>query len=112
MNNINTEGGEIQDGIERVTEPLADSARVVCQSICQESKNALCCASEQIRKNPVPSVVGAFAFGIAVGCLIMSGRHTPTFQDRYVDEPLDQAGDVVSNISKSIGRLVANLKFW
>ena len=112
MNTINQEGGQIEDDIERVSEPLADAARDLCQSICKESKNALCCASEQIKKNPVPIVVGAVAFGIAVGCLIMSGRHTPTFQERYVDEPLDQAGDVVSNISESIGRMIANLKFW
>ncbi len=77
-----------------------------------EPVDVLAHASDCIRKNPLSSVVGAAVFGLAVGCLIMSGRHEPTLQERFVGEPLEHANDVLSNISENLSRLVANLKFW
>ena len=74
-----------------------------------EASQMLACASDTIRKNPLPSVAAAAAFGIAIGYLIASGRHEPTFQERYVTEPLDQAAE---SIGSSFGRLYGNLKFW
>jgi hypothetical protein len=94
--------GHLGDILERTAQP-------VCNAICSEASHLLACASERIRQNPVPIVAGAVAFGIAIGYLIVSGRHTPTFQERYVSEPLDQA---VETIGSSFGRLYGNLKFW
>ena len=65
-------------------------------------------ANECIRENPMPSVAAAFAFGIAVGCLIMSGTHR-SWSERYVEEPTEQA---VDSLYESLGRLYATLKFW
>ncbi len=77
-----------------------------------EPVDVLAQASECIRKNPLSSVVGAAVFGLAVGCLIMSGRHEATLQERFVEEPMDHANEVLSNVSENLSRLVANLKFW
>lgn len=77
-----------------------------------EPVDVLAMTSDCIRKNPLSSVVGAAVFGLAVGCLIMSGRHTPTLQERYLDEPLGHANDLLSNVSENLARLAANLKFW
>ena len=100
------EFGEILD---RTAKPLRQASIDASRAICTEAKHALACATEQIRKNPVPIVVGAVAFGVAIGYLIVSGRQTDTFHERYVDEPLAQATDAISS---TFNRLYGNLKFW
>ncbi len=67
------------------------------------------CVSDQIRKNPISSVLGAAVFGAAVCYLILEGRHQPTFRERYVSGPLADAGDSVSDTFRSA---FDNLKFW
>lgn len=91
------------------TESGLDSSKDAYQCICSEAEDLLNSASEQIRKNPLPAVAGAFAFGIAIGYLVMSARHTPTMTERYLSEPLSETGDA---ISASLSRLLGNLKFW
>ncbi len=86
------------------TETITDEA--------SEPIDVLEITNDCIRKNPLASVMGAAVFGIAIGCLIMSGRHTPTMQERYVEEPLENANELLSNVSENLTRLVANLKFW
>jgi ElaB/YqjD/DUF883 family membrane-anchored ribosome-binding protein len=103
--NVDQLGQEFQQARQTV-ENAADEA---VRSVRTNAESALCCASESIRKNPIPIVVGAAAFGVAIGCLIMSGRHTPNFQERYLTEPLDHAGDALTN---SWGKLIGNIKFW
>lgn len=112
MSTTQQNDGELSAGAARAAEQFSQKAAEVCESLRSESENLLSCASEQIRKNPLPIVIGAVAFGVAVGCLIMSGRDAPTFQERYVDEPLDQAGDLLTTLSDTVGRFISNLKFW
>jgi hypothetical protein len=88
---------------------LQRTAQPVSHAIHDETSKLLAAASERIRQNPVPIVAGAVAFGIAIGYLIVAGRHTPTFQERYVSEPLDQAAE---SLGSTFGRLYENLKFW
>ena len=40
-------------------------------------------------------VVGAVAFGAAIGCMLMMARRQPTFRERYVDERLDSVREAV-----------------
>ncbi len=103
------EAAELSDTLASRAKPLIKSSRESCQAFRSEAGDFLACASERIRQNPVPAVAGAVAFGIAVGCLIMSGRHTATASERFISEPLEDAGDA---ISASLGRLFGNLKFW
>lgn len=49
---------------------------------------------DYVRENPVPVVIGAFVAGLLVG-LALSRRHEPTARERYVDEPLQQAKDLL-----------------
>ena len=95
--------------IGKKVESLEQSAREAAATLRSESQNAANCATDYIRKNPLPVVAGAFAFGIAVGYLIVSSRHTPTYQERYLREPFDHANDALSN---TFNRLAGNLKFW
>jgi len=109
MDNLPKTAGKFGETINRKAESLEQIALEAAENLRHESQNAACCASDYIRKNPLPMVAGAFAFGIAVGYLIVSGRHTPTFQERYLREPLDHANDALSN---TFHRLAGNLKFW
>ncbi len=77
----------------------------VSQKTCQACE----CVSDQIRKNPISSVLGAAVFGAAVCYLILEGRHQSTFRERYVSGPLADAGDSVSDTFRSA---IDHLKFW
>lgn len=112
MDNIPKTAEQLGEAIARKVEPLEQKARETVAKVREESHNAVCCASDYVSKNPLSSLVGAVAFGVAIGCLIMSGRQAPTLQQRYVKEPLDQASDMLSKVSESLGSLASNLKFW
>ncbi len=100
---------KLNDQLLQAAEPLQQAAKNAYRTAREEGCQMISGASERIRQNPVPVVVGAVAFGIAVGCLIMSGRHTPTFQERYVDEPVAQVTDTINT---TLARLYETLKFW
>jgi ElaB/YqjD/DUF883 family membrane-anchored ribosome-binding protein len=68
-----------------------DTARDMCQSATLRAEETLATSKEYVRQNPVLVVVGAFAFGAAIGCMLMMARRQPTFRELYVDEPLDAA---------------------
>lgn len=82
-------------------QPLEDAAEQTCHSIRTEAGRALSCANSRIRANPLPAVAGAFAFGIAVGCLIMSGRSREDFHSHGLRESLDDAGKAMSHSLRS-----------
>lgn len=52
------------------------------------TRNTLATTKEYVRRHPVPVVLGAIAFGAAVGCLVMMARRKPTFGELYADEPM------------------------
>lgn len=115
-----------------------DKAKDIYQSATLKAEDTLATSKEYVRRNPVPVVLGAIAFGAAIGYLIVSARRKPTFGERYVDEPLgavreailtalapvsqrvhdsydsarDNAGRTVHSLSGQIGRVGSNLKFW
>lgn len=43
-----------------------------------------------VRENPLPAVLGALSLGLIIGYL--ARRPEPTFQERYLDAPLDELG--------------------
>ncbi len=109
LESISKDAAQLGESLERTSEPIRQASKEAGQAIRTEAEHLLACASERIRKNPVPVVVGAVAFGVAIGYLIVASRHTPTFQEQYVNEPLDQATDAIGS---TFTRLVGNLKFW
>jgi ElaB/YqjD/DUF883 family membrane-anchored ribosome-binding protein len=52
------------------------------------TKETLATSKEYVRRNPVPVVLGAVAFGVAAGYMLMLALRKQTFGERYVDEPL------------------------
>jgi hypothetical protein len=53
-----------------------------------KAEDTLVTSREYVRRNPVPVVLGAIAFGVAIGYTLMMARRKPTFGERYADEPL------------------------
>ena len=109
LQSITQNAGQLGEILDRTGQPIRKASVEAFECVRQEAGELLSCASEQIRKNPVPVVLGAVAFGVAVGYLLVSNRHAPTFQESFVNEPLEHATD---SISTALNRLYGNLKFW
>lgn len=73
----------------------SETAKDIYQSAALNAGDSLACSKEYVRQNPVLVVVGAIAFGAAVGCMLMMARRQPTFRERYLEEPLDSAREAV-----------------
>jgi len=73
-----------RDAAHRATETAKD----MYQSAALSAGDTLATSKDYVRRNPVPVVLGAIAFGAAIGYLIMSTRRKPTFSEQYVEEPL------------------------
>lgn len=65
-----------------------DRTKGYAQQAVDASKETLTASKEYVRRNPVPVVLGAVAFGAAVGYMLVLALRKQTFGERYVDEPL------------------------
>ncbi len=54
------------------------------------------------RENPIVAVVGAIIAGIVIA-LLVSSRREPTVRERYIDGPLDDIHDHLSNLREQVG---------
>lgn len=73
-----------KDAAIRVTEAAKD----MYQTAALKAGDTLTTSKEYVRQNPVPVVLGAIAFGAAIGYMILMARRKPTFGERYAEEPL------------------------
>jgi len=97
-----TLSSKVEEGVERtkeyaqhavdVTKDTAnratDVAKDMCQSAATKAGDRLETTKEYVRQNPVTVVLGALAFGAALGYVLMMARRKPTFSERYAEEPL------------------------
>jgi ElaB/YqjD/DUF883 family membrane-anchored ribosome-binding protein len=79
---------QVTDAIRDTANRATDVAKDIYQSAALKTGDALATSKEYVRRNPVPVVIGAIAFGAALGYLLVMARRKPTFGERYVDEPL------------------------
>lgn len=79
---------EIYDTTADAAKCTTDKAKDVYQKVKVKTGETLSCSKDYVRRNPLPVVIGAVAFGAAIGCLVMISRRRPTFGERYADEPL------------------------
>ena len=83
--------GATKDAANRAT----DVAKDMYQSAALRAEDSLATSKEYVRRNPATVVLGAIAFGAAIGYMIMMARRKPAFSERYVDEPLVAARDSI-----------------
>ena len=86
--------GVFEDVVKEVTAATKEAAKCTAgtakdmyRSAAQKAGDTLVTSKEYVRRNPVPVVLGAIAFGAAIGYILMS-RRKRTFSERYSDEPL------------------------
>lgn len=80
--------GNVTDATKDAATRVTDSAKDMYQSASLKAGDALATSKEYVRQNPVPVVLGAVAFGVAIGYMLVMPRRKPTFSERYADEPL------------------------
>jgi len=80
--------GEVTYATKDAAQHATDAAKDMYQSAALKAGDVLETSKEYVRQNPVPVVLGAIAFGAALGYLLMMARRKPTFSERYADEPL------------------------
>ncbi len=100
---------EIGETFTNILQPIENSAESACHSLRKDAKQVISRVNETICGNPLPSIAGAFAFGIAIGCLIMSGRQSSVHHSLGLREPLADAGDA---LSASLRNAYKSAKFW
>lgn len=81
-----------RDAVNKATE----AAKETYQTVRAKADETAARTGEYVRQHPMPSLLGAIAFGAALGYLLATVRRDePTFRERYVDEPLDTARDAI-----------------
>ncbi|MES2437986.1 MAG: hypothetical protein V4584_02910 [Verrucomicrobiota bacterium] len=104
--------GDLSDNLQQGAEKARDAVTTGGEILREKSCEMLSTASEHIRRNPVPIVLGAFALGIAAGALIVSGKHSYFAEDEILAEPADLASHIGDSVKASLGQLYTTLKFW
>lgn len=94
--------GVVEDVAKDATDATTDAAKCTTEKAKEIYESAKSKAEESlenskayVRRNPVPVVLGAFAFGAALGCLLIMTRRKQTFSERYVDEPLGTVREAI-----------------
>ena len=84
------------DATKEAAQHASDAAKEICHTVSVKAEDAMVRTKEYVRENPVPALLGALAFGAALGYMIvMTRRHEPTFRERYVNEPLHTAREAI-----------------
>ncbi len=87
--------GDIADSATATAKSAADTAKGIYQSAKGKAVGTYVTSSKYVCRNPVPVVLGAFAFGAALGCLLMMSRRKPTFRECYAEEPMGTVREVI-----------------
>lgn len=87
--NIDLLAEEVTDTARSVTKRTGDKAKDIYHTAALKADETLTTSKEYVRRNPVPVVLGAIAFGAAAGYLLVAARRKPSLRERYADEPLD-----------------------
>jgi ElaB/YqjD/DUF883 family membrane-anchored ribosome-binding protein len=80
--------GEVTNATKDAAKHATDTVKEMYHSAAEKAGDTLTTSKEYVRRNPVPVVLGAVAFGVALGYMLMMARRRPTFGERYADEPL------------------------
>lgn len=76
------------DDVKGIAKNVENATKDFYQSTTCKAEDTLAISKEYVRRNPVPAVLGAVAFGMAVGYLLVRARRGHSFSERYVDVPL------------------------
>lgn len=76
--------------------PLFEAPKEAMEAITTQVKDKLSHTKDYVRENPLPVILGALIFGVAVGCTIaFTKREEPTLRERLVDQPLSDFREAI-----------------
>jgi ElaB/YqjD/DUF883 family membrane-anchored ribosome-binding protein len=94
--------GTAQGASGAVEDMVKETYQTMLTKVEEEAERTKGCAhqavettKEYVRRHPVTVVLGAIAFGAAIGCMLMMARRKQTFGERYVDEPLTAVREAI-----------------
>lgn len=79
---------QVVDSTKETTKCATEKAKEMYHSAAVKAEVTLANTKEYVRSNPVPVLLGAIAFGAALGYVVMAARRKQTFGERYADEPM------------------------
>jgi ElaB/YqjD/DUF883 family membrane-anchored ribosome-binding protein len=85
---VTSVASEITDAARDVAGRATETAKDLYESAALKAGDVLETSMEYVRRNPATVVLGAVAFGAAIGYLLMTPRRKPSFGERYADDPL------------------------
>lgn len=129
---------DVTGAVEHMAKDVGNATKEFYHTAALKAEDGFEASKECMRRNPVPIVLGAIAFGAALGYLMVMSRRKPTFVERYAEEPFhavreaflgaiapvthrvhkgydsarDGAERSVHSFSDQVGRVGSNLKFW
>lgn len=96
-----------QDAVKSAT----DKSKEMVHSIVIKTEDQLANSKACMRRNPLTFLLGSVCLGAALGYLIVSARRTPTFRERFMDEPMETVSDALrSSIRSAIGPAVHHVQ--
>lgn len=102
----NDVAGVVEEVAKDAAQCAAAKAKDIHQSAALKAGDTLMTSKEYVRQNPVPVVLGAIAFGAAIGYMLVMARRKPTFSERFVDEPLVSVREAVLAALTPVARRV------
>ena len=104
---MNDEFSQPSDGLAGQSSGMAERVQGYAEDTLHTARvradEAIERGQDYVRQNPVPVVLGALAVGVLVGIAI-GRRDEPTLRERYVDEPLDQAHDLLHSLLAPVAK--------
>jgi ElaB/YqjD/DUF883 family membrane-anchored ribosome-binding protein len=94
--------GDVTHATKDAARRATDTAKDMYQSVALKAGETLETSKEYVRRNPVPFVLGAVAFGAAIGYMLMMARRKRTYGERYVDEPLVAVREAILGAFKPV----------
>ncbi len=89
-----------------VAEDLRDRAEDAWDSAQRGSKRAIRKGSTYVHKNPVPTALAAFAFGLVLG-LFLSRRHPASLTERVIAGPLHESKGMLLGLLIACGTVLS-----
>lgn len=99
--------------IQHLPEAVKDASNHATETViglCHSAKliagEALTTSKEYARRNPLHVVLGAIAISAAIGYMIVRARRTPTFRERFAEDPLVSVREAVFSALSPVSQRV------
>lgn len=86
---------QLPEAAKEAAHRTTETAKEWYQSAALKTSDTLATSKDYVRRNPLPVVLGAVAFGATICYTLMHTRRKPTFGERFADESLDTVREAI-----------------